>query len=138
MANNNLNQHVKRSELGMLIRDLGALWQTAIKMTTTKELLETYPNLAWSEDPNAVDFQTGQDICNKYYALIQAAEQYQITDCYTWKHMVDGKRAAQVVGIKTGPMVTELLKIQMAWQLENPSGTKEECEQAIKAYWDNK
>ncbi|KAI8644652.1 hypothetical protein BD408DRAFT_340262 [Parasitella parasitica] len=138
MANSNLNQQVKRSELGMLIRDLGALWQTAVKMAAAKELLDVYPNLSWSEDPSAIDAHTGQDICDKYYALIQAAKQYQITDCYSWKHIVDGKRAAQVVGIKPGPIVTELLKVQMSWQLENPNGTKEECEQAIRAYWENK
>ncbi|CAO3646439.1 unnamed protein product [Mucor fragilis] len=138
MANSNMQQPVKRSELGMLIRDLGALWQTAIKMTAIKELLETYPDLSWSQDPAAIDAQTGHAICSKYNALIQAASDYHITDCYTWKHMVDGKRAAQVVGVKTGPVVTELLKVQMAWQLEHPHGTKEECEQAIKAYWDSK
>ncbi|KAG1086828.1 hypothetical protein G6F42_020841 [Rhizopus arrhizus] len=138
MANSNLDQPVKRSELGMLIRDLGALWQTAIKMATVKELLETHADLSWSEDPTVIDTHTGQASCDKYYALIQAAKDYQITDCYTWKHMVDGKRAAQVVGVKTGPIVTELLKVQMTWQLEHPNGTREECEQAIKAYWDSK
>jgi tRNA nucleotidyltransferase (CCA-adding enzyme) len=121
----------------MLIRDLGALWQTAIKITIIKELLDTYPHCKWSE-PDSVDPQTGKQVCDKYNALLEAAHQYGITDCYTWKHMVDGKRAAQIAGVRPGPVVTELLKIQMTWQLEHPQGTKEECEQAIQTYWLNK
>jgi tRNA nucleotidyltransferase (CCA-adding enzyme) len=137
MANRNIAEPVKRSDLGMLIRDLGALWQTALKMAIVNELLSAYPHCKWSE-PTNVDLHTGKDVCGKYNALIEAAYQYGITDCYTWKHIVDGKRAAQIVGVKPGPIVTELLKIQMTWQLEHPQGTKEECEQAIQTYWQNK
>ncbi|GAA5814357.1 hypothetical protein MFLAVUS_007851 [Mucor flavus] len=134
MAQRNLSQPVKRSELGMLIRELGSLWQMAIKMSMVKELLDTF-QLDWTQ-PQLVDIE--QSIILKYKALITSAEQYGITDCYTWKHMVDGKRAAQLVGQKPGPIVAPLLKFQMTWQLEHPQGTKEECEEVIKYYWANK
>ncbi|KAI9343670.1 hypothetical protein BD770DRAFT_329371 [Pilaira anomala] len=135
MAERNLSQEgVKRSELGMLIRELGNLWKLAIKMTMVKEILDTFP-LDWTR-PQEKD--VGESIILKYNRLIDLAIEYGITDCYTWKHMVDGKRAAQLIGEKPGPIVTQLLKVQMTWQLEHPHGTKEECEKAIQTYWANK
>lgn len=134
LALNNLSQPVKRSELGMLIRELGSLWKTAIKMSITKEILDTYA-FDWTQPQ---DPTIGKEIIQKYNTLMNAAIEYGIEDCYTWKHMVDGKRAAQLVGQKPGPIVTELLKIQMIWQLDHPQGEKEECEQAIQFYWENK
>jgi tRNA nucleotidyltransferase (CCA-adding enzyme) len=128
-------QDIKRSQLGMLIRDLGSLWKTTLKMTIAKEMLDSYSTLDWTKDQN-VDI--GKDIYQKYNELLLLAEKYGISDCFTWKHMVDGKRAAQIVGLKPGPVVTELLKVQMIWQLDHPQGTKEECEEAIKYYWENK
>ncbi|KAI8058644.1 uncharacterized protein B0P05DRAFT_581543 [Gilbertella persicaria] len=129
LANQNLNEPASRSQLGMLIRELGALWQTAIKMTTAKELLDTLSHI------DLANLTSAQQVCNKYSALIQLAFDYGIADCYQWKHMVDGKRAAQVVGVKPGPVLTELLKVQMTWQLEHPQGTREECEEALVKYW---
>lgn len=121
----------------MLIRDLGALWTTAVKLAAVKEILDAYPTLTWST-PESIEPQTGEDLGDKYSKLIQLAKDYNITDCYTWKNLVDGKRAAQLVGVKPGPVITELLKVQMIWQLENPAGTKDECEEAIRKYWDSK
>ena len=134
LANRNTVAPVKRSELGMLIRDLGHLWQTTIRMTIVKEMLDTYA-LDWTQTQEVT---IGKDILARYNALYQLAIEYNIEDCHAWKHIVDGKRAAQIVGMKPGPVVTELLKIQMIWQLDHPEGTKEECEQAIKLYWDTK
>lgn len=130
-------ERVKRSELGMAIRDLGALWQTSIKLAIVKEILDAFPNVRWL-NPDSIDTHTGKDICEKYNNLVGLAKEYDIVECYSWKHIVDGKRAAQVVGVKPGPVVTPLLQVQMTWQLENPLGTKEECEIALKEYWDNK
>lgn len=137
MADKNIKNSVKRSELGMVIRDLGALWKTSVKLAIVKEFLDSFPNMVW-EDPTTIESKTGQEICEKYNKLIELAKEYDIVECYTWKHIVDGKRAAQVVGIKPGPIVTQLLKVQMSWQLENPQGSKEECEEALKKYWEKK
>lgn len=135
MAERNLSQEgVKRSELGMLIRELGSLWKLAIKMTMVKEILDTFP-LDWTRPQEK---NVGESIILKYNRLIDLAIEYGITDCYTWKHLVDGKRAAQLIGEKPGPIVAPLLKVQMIWQLEHPHGTKEECEKAIQTYWANK
>lgn len=127
------NTDIQRSQLGMLIRDLGSLWKTAVKMAIVKDILD-----AAHITPEEEVVVVGQVICDKYNRLFTMADQYGINDCYTWKHIVDGKRAAQIVGLKPGPVVTELLKIQMIWQLDHPQGTKEECEEAIKRYWEAK
>lgn len=135
LASRHLIQPVKRSELGMLIRELGSLWKTAVKMTIIKEILD-HDQSDWTQP--SVDSQVGQEILNKYNRLMQAATDYGIESCYSWKHLVDGKRAAQLIGQKPGPIVNELLKVQMTWQLDHPDGTKEACEEAIQEYWTHK
>ncbi|KAI8991346.1 hypothetical protein BDF20DRAFT_904052 [Mycotypha africana] len=134
---NAMEGNVPRSELGMLIRNLGALWSTAIKLAAVKDILDAFPDSPWTR-PGEVDENLAKEIYMKYDALIEAAHQYGIADCYTWKHLVDGKRSAQIVGIKPGPQVSELLKYQMMWILDHPKGTKEDCEEAIRAFWNTK
>lgn len=128
-----LKKAPSRSELGMVIRDLGNLWQTTIKLSIMQEILDL-GGVDMEEERQKIQ----QDIVDKYNTLFQKANEYGINECYTWKHIVDGKRAAQIIGQKPGPILNELLKVQMIWQLEHPQGTKEECEEAIQFYWQNK
>lgn len=128
-----LKEAPSRSELGMVIRDLGNLWQTTIKLSIMQEILDL-GGVDMEEERQKIQ----QDIVDKYNTLFQKANEYGINECYTWKHIVDGKRAAQIIGQKPGPILNELLKVQMIWQLEHPQGTKEECEEAIQFYWQNK
>lgn len=77
------NTDIQRSQLGMLIRDLGSLWKTAVKMAIVKDILDA------SSTPEQFE-QVGQVMCDKYNRLFTMADQYGINDCYTWKHIVDG------------------------------------------------
>ncbi|KAI9260619.1 hypothetical protein BDA99DRAFT_439619 [Phascolomyces articulosus] len=127
------NKGVSRSELGMLIREMGSLWQTALKLALVKELLEFHNDVEWDNpEKNQV---TESDICKKYLALIEKVESYGITNCYQWKPMLDGKKVASVLGIKPGPGMAVLLKQTMIWQLEHPDGTEDDCKEMIKNYW---
>ncbi|KAI9246193.1 hypothetical protein BY458DRAFT_536921 [Sporodiniella umbellata] len=128
-------KEITRASLGMVIRDLGSLWHTAIKMAAVQELLDTFPDQPWVEQG---PIQVTPAILQKYERLVQAATDFDITQCYQLKHLVDGRRASAILGLKPGPFLLELLNAQMAWQLENPQGSVEACEQAILDYWTNK
>jgi hypothetical protein len=48
---------------------------------------------------------------------------------------IQGKTIAKTLSIKPGPAIRELLEKVMAWQLENPSGTADECKTYITEVW---
>ncbi|KAI7868073.1 hypothetical protein BDF14DRAFT_1796064 [Spinellus fusiger] len=131
---NYTSEGVTRSELGMIIRELGSLWTVAVKLSLISELLESHKDIAWSQ-PEPVSQSVGQTHCAKYSALIKKAHTFGIETCYTWKHQLDGKRVAALLGIRPGPQVASILNHQMVWQLEQPNGTEEECAEAIQKYW---
>ncbi|KAI8394255.1 uncharacterized protein BYT42DRAFT_487526 [Radiomyces spectabilis] len=125
---------ISRSDLGMIIRRIGSLWPTAVKMALTQDLLDNAADISW-EQPESLPANSAQDICQKYEALTKQAEAYGIQDCYDWKHIVDGNATAALLGIRPGPVVAELLQVMMRWQLQHPEGTPDQCADMIKQYW---
>ncbi|KAI8974310.1 hypothetical protein BDB01DRAFT_844853 [Pilobolus umbonatus] len=119
MSRDNLIHPISRSEVGGFIRDVGAIWSTAVRLSLVTELL------------------TGeeQEIVTRYEALLHQVHQYQLEECYLWKPLIDGKRMTSLLNIRPGPQVARLLKVQMGWQLDHPEGTKETCEEYMQSYW---
>ncbi|KAI9309230.1 hypothetical protein BJ944DRAFT_254161 [Cunninghamella echinulata] len=129
--------NISRSELGMIIRDIGALWKTSLKLALIDDLISL--DIDW-EHPDQLDinFKDAEHIISKYSSLLHQAKSYGIEDSHTWKPIIDGKKATQLLGLKPGPVVQELLKTTMIWQFENPQGSVDECATMLKNYWDNK
>ncbi|CAO3647628.1 unnamed protein product [Cunninghamella blakesleeana] len=137
-ANHHSQNKLSRSELGMIIKDIGALWKTSLKLALIYNLI-SINDINW-EHPDKLDnnLESVQKTINKYSSLLYQAKIYGIEDCHTWKPIIDGKKATQLLGLKPGPVVQELLKVTMIWQFENPQGSVDECATMLKAYWDNK
>ncbi|KAJ8655637.1 hypothetical protein O0I10_008726 [Lichtheimia ornata] len=135
-VDSNMQNTISRQELGMLIRGSKELWTTTLKLALVVELLKANDTIDWRQPYNVTSDQSLEFICEKYNALISQTLQYGISDCYKWKPMLDGKKIAQILGIKPGPSMGDLLQQTMKWQLANPEGTQEECSAMIKAYWE--
>lgn len=168
-ANHHSQNKLSRSELGMIIRDIGVLWKTSLKLALIHDLI--FKNDINWEHPDELDvnLESVQDIIYKYSSLLHQAKLYGIEDSHTWKPIIDvnnnnndkqdlkneyrsikirveiliiyllqGKKATQLLGLKPGPVVQELLRVTMIWQFENPQGTVDECATMLKSYWDNK
>ena len=73
--------------LGMVIREIGSLWQVSLVLSLVNELLAAHKDMRW-ENPESIG-ALDSDICNKYIGLVQKAEHYGITECYRWKTMLD-------------------------------------------------
>ncbi|KAI8077785.1 uncharacterized protein BX664DRAFT_270349 [Halteromyces radiatus] len=133
-------QTISRSDLGMMIRDIGSLWQTCLKLSLVHDLLSTLTNVTWdrSETLDANLNASATVIVDRYQRLLTLAYQYNIQDAHSWKPMMDGKKTTQLLGLKPGPVVQQLLKVMMIWQLEHPEGTLDECATMMKSYWDEK
>lgn len=143
----------------MIIRDMGARWESALKMACINELLQALPSLPWDKPDEIVD-GTAQQIASKYVDLHKKAVEYDITKCYEWKYLINvsvpmlchlsktlqhpfvlfwqGKKVAELLGIKPGPVLADILKTLIIWQLDHPNGTEAECTEMLKSYWQEK
>jgi hypothetical protein len=69
--------------------------------------------------------------------LLAAAEAFGLQDCWSWKPLLDGKQAMELLGMKkAGPELGKVLGAAMDWQLTHPSGGLEECQAHVKAWWE--
>jgi len=79
------------------------------------------------EDKNKIT-----EIHNKYKFFYDAINKFNLDDIHHFQPIINGKVACKLLGIKQGPIVGEILKSVVSWQLRNPEGTKEECERWLK------
>ncbi|KAK3847036.1 MAG: hypothetical protein J3R72DRAFT_362985 [Linnemannia gamsii] len=118
----------ERSEMGMLIRDIGFItfvgkkWRCAILLGLGVDLIDKFDLLK----QGILDEESKAKI-SKYNAFLSKAEAYQIEHCFSWKYLVDGKELCQTLKVKPGPKVTGYLQTIMQWQLQHPNSSKEEC-----------
>ncbi|KAG0193876.1 CCA tRNA nucleotidyltransferase, mitochondrial [Apophysomyces sp. BC1034] len=87
-AEKNIQEGIRRSDLGMAIRDLGSLWKTVITLAMVNEIRESQVDINL-EEPQALTVGTVINISNKYDALARKAIEYGIEDCYKWKYIID-------------------------------------------------
>ncbi|GLI66087.1 hypothetical protein VaNZ11_009809 [Volvox africanus] len=65
--------------------------------------------------------------------LLSAVEAYGLSECWTWKPLMDGKKVMTLLGwSKPGPELGKVMAAVMDWQLMKPSGTQQEAEAMVK------
>ncbi|GIL45308.1 hypothetical protein Vafri_2575 [Volvox africanus] len=65
--------------------------------------------------------------------LLSAVEAYGLSECWTWKPLMDGKKVMTLLGwSKPGPELGRVMAAVMDWQLMHPSGTQQEAEAMVK------
>ncbi|KAJ2684463.1 CCA tRNA nucleotidyltransferase, mitochondrial [Coemansia spiralis] len=109
-----------RRTLGLQIRSIGSRWPQSVVFAAALELLN---------ERNAAALAA---VTEKYRAYVGRVEAEGLAEAYAMKHIVDGKTAARILGIKPGPALKGVLDRVMDWQLDHPLGTRGECEAFIK------
>ncbi|KAJ1666449.1 CCA tRNA nucleotidyltransferase, mitochondrial [Coemansia sp. RSA 1813] len=112
-----LDSTIDRVTLGQQIRDTGAQWATSVLFAAAVDMLVNKVSLDHAS-------------C-KYRAYVAKVIEYGLAEAYSYKHIVDGKSAARILGIKPGPAIKKVLDMVMVWQLHNPDGSQQECEAFI-------
>ncbi|KAM3581107.1 CCA tRNA nucleotidyltransferase, mitochondrial [Umbelopsis sp. WA50703] len=130
----NADSTINRSDLGMLIRSVTSVWPLAVKVSLIADLLPYHQEIIRQSEQSDLSPEV-QQIISLYENLVRQTAEYGITDCYNLKPILDGKTIAKTLSIKPGPAIRELLEKVMAWQLENPSGTADECKAYITEVW---
>lgn len=138
---------VKRSELGNYMRYFASYSAINLLVNCFSDIVEKVQDtLGETEfpisfpDPNKVSdipndspiFGPINKILHDYDQLLKTLDELQLIDAHNIKHIVDGKTLMKVLGRKPGPWMAKTLELVMAWQLDNPNGTQEECLEYIK------
>ncbi|KAJ2219734.1 CCA tRNA nucleotidyltransferase, mitochondrial [Coemansia sp. RSA 1722] len=113
-----LDNTVTRMDLGLHIRHAGYRWPMAAVFSAAVEL---------------VGGATVEQVAEKYTSYVNRILAEGLQEAYSLKHIVDGKQASKILGIKPGPAIRDVLDRVMKWQLENPAGTPDECEAFVKS-----
>ncbi|ORX62529.1 poly A polymerase C-terminal region-like protein [Hesseltinella vesiculosa] len=125
---------ISRPDLGMIIRDIGPLWSTSLHLALLHTILTSQPDWHGQAPAPAPILECIHD----YQALYTQVYDYAIQDAHAWRPLMDGKKATQLLGVKPGPIVQELMHVMMYWQLEHPDSTVEDCAEMLKTYWVDK
>ncbi|KAJ1817345.1 CCA tRNA nucleotidyltransferase, mitochondrial [Coemansia sp. RSA 2599] len=112
-----LDNTMARMDLGLHVRYAGHRWCMATVFAAAVELV------------GGADFGA---VTKKYTAYIDRILAEGLQEAYALKHIVDGKQAAKILGIRPGPAIRDVLDRVMKWQLEHPAGTPDDCEEFIR------
>ncbi|KAJ1889272.1 CCA tRNA nucleotidyltransferase, mitochondrial, partial [Coemansia sp. S17] len=119
-ANDCVAGTLSRKTLGLQIRSIGSRWPQSVLFAAALELLDTQGATALAA------------VTEKYKAYVNRVVAEDLAEAYAMKHIVDGKTAAKILGIKPGPALKGVLDRVMDWQLDHPQGTRDEGEAFIK------
>ncbi|RIB08911.1 tRNA nucleotidyltransferase [Gigaspora rosea] len=126
VANQNLFTPSDRKSLGLLIRDIGSQWYNAFILALICELLPKYPDI------ESGILNESYKIIEKYNKLVDLIIDLELQNCFNDKPIINGKEIACLLSLKQGIIIGEIQKSVIEWQLENPGGSKGQCEEYIK------
>ncbi|DBA00293.1 TPA: hypothetical protein N0F65_001488 [Lagenidium giganteum] len=104
-----------RVNVGLLLRNVGALWPLGRDLAMVKELTH-------AESP---DLATA--IVARYESFSNAVITENLDGIWDMRPLLNGNDIIKVLGVKPGPDVKATMEKVVQWQLGNPSRTREEC-----------
>lgn len=127
---------VSRSELGLYVKSCNGFIGVNLLFNCFNDLLNQRPSQIQDsqEQPSpfpVVDFEISEElitIFKKYELLAQAIHDEGFENIHiTLKPIVDGKTLLKALERKPGPWLGKVNEQILVWQLDNPTGTAEEC-----------
>ncbi|THU88445.1 hypothetical protein K435DRAFT_969476 [Dendrothele bispora CBS 962.96] len=124
----------ERAALGNLLRErvvhnpgTGSDWRSSLLFSLVVELLPLY-----DEAEDGLKSPEAHKIIETYNTFLSRIEELDLTNAVDLKYLLDGKSVLSVIPARPGPWTSKVLARVMTWQLENPDGTKEQCEEWLK------
>ncbi|KAJ1723003.1 CCA tRNA nucleotidyltransferase, mitochondrial [Coemansia erecta] len=114
---------VSRAHLGLEIRRAARLWPLAVVFAAAVDML---PVEGVSGAPMA------EAVVEKYVGYVGCVGERGLERAFEIKHLVDGRRAADILGVRPGPVIRQVLDRVLVWQLDHPEGTREQCEAFVR------
>lgn len=132
-------EEVKRSELGLFLREFGPFANLALVyncfINTLQSMGLPHPS---SEPPKPQSSyitlpQSIETVATSYNSLLLYIDTNNLQDIYSMKPLVDGKTLSKALSMKPGPWMGKINAQILIWQLDNPHLGKEDCIEYIKS-----
>ncbi|CAI4437592.1 AQG_2a_G0016490.mRNA.1.CDS.1 [Saccharomyces cerevisiae] len=114
---------LKKSEIGIFLRNFNGEWETAHFASLSDAFLKI-PKLETKKIE--LLFQN----YNEFYSYIF---DNNLNNCHELKPIVDGKQMAKLLQMKPGPWLGKINNEAIRWQFDNPTGTDQELITHLKA-----
>ncbi|KAL3658164.1 hypothetical protein V7S43_016794 [Phytophthora oleae] len=108
-----------RVKVGLLIRSIGTQWELCCDAALVQELT----------DSGSVDEAAGAraTVLARYDTFRSQVRDSGLDAVWELKPLLNGNDLVKQLGVKPGPKMKEMLDRILAWQLENPEKTRDEC-----------
>lgn len=106
--------HVKRSQVGTLLRSYYGDWQLA-----------HYINLS-------LEYFYDSNVLGRYEKFYTYVVKQDLENCHTLKPLVDGKKLSKLLQMKPGPWMGKVNSQLLLWQLDNPGKGEKELLEFVK------
>lgn len=112
---------LQRSHVGLLIRSFKGNWKLV-------HLVALFNDLLNSDGLQTIKPTIIQEYDNFYNMILQE----NLQDCHLLRPLIDGKSLQKILNLKPGPWMGNVNDKQIEWQLNNPTGTKEQLIEYIR------
>ncbi|CAG8544140.1 7254_t:CDS:10, partial [Acaulospora colombiana] len=131
LARKNAEFPLDRKSLGIFIRTVtGPHWINSFIITMAYELLPEFENI------KTESLYKVRQIIRKYNDLVDRIFDLGLQECFKDKHILNGSQIMELLNIKGGEHMKEIMDFVIEWQLENPGGSVEQCQEFIKSRYD--
>ncbi|CAI5717312.1 unnamed protein product [Hyaloperonospora brassicae] len=114
-----------RSNIGLLVRSVGAQWDICCNVALVQELADLGPD---SDSAGA-----RATVSKRFDSFISYILDAGLDSAWKLKPLLDGNDLIKQLGVKPGPQMKELLDRVVAWQLSNPAKSRDDCMLHFKA-----
>ncbi|PCH33236.1 hypothetical protein WOLCODRAFT_159930 [Wolfiporia cocos MD-104 SS10] len=124
-----------RAAIGMLLREKSVHWQPSGSHWSSSMLFSLVQDLVslWDTSNGQLDIEVATKRIEAYNAFSRRIEELELPLLVDKKPILDGRDVARVLDTKPGPWTGHVLNSVIEWQLEHPRGSKEDCEEWLRA-----
>lgn len=107
----------------------GSYWATSLLFSLVQELVPF-----WNASHKTLDVAAAAPRIEAYNVFVRRAEELGLPAAVDTKTLLDGNEVVRVLDAgRSGPWMNKVLARIIEWQLAHPEGTKEQCEEWLRA-----
>ncbi|KAF9812226.1 hypothetical protein IEO21_06310 [Rhodonia placenta] len=124
-----------RVRIGLLLREkavhqsqMGVQWSTSMLFSLAQDLLA-----CWDATQDKFDEKAATSRIEQYNSFVARIDELRLPAVLDARSILDGRDTVRVLGVPPGKWTGVVLARVLEWQLQHPDGTKEQCEEWLRA-----
>lgn len=114
-------QQLRRYQIGTFLRDLRGDWEIAHYSSLFSKFIESNERDIFNR------------LAKQYASFHEYVYSQQLENCHDLRPLINGKEMVKLLNMKGGPWLGKINDRAILWQLDNPSGTRDELLEHLKS-----